>query len=79
MELLRKLGKWSYTSFLIIGVLNLSIKVLVRIWSMDIAVVLVTLLVCDKVKKENVYINAIDIFCILAFNKYFTGELIITN
>lgn len=46
---------------------------------MDIAVVLVTLLVCDKVKKENIYINAIDIFCILAFNKNFTGELIITN
>ena len=46
---------------------------------MDIAVVLVTLLVCDKVKKENVYINEINIFCILAFNKYFTGELIITN
>ena len=46
---------------------------------MDIAVVLVTLLVCDKVKKENININAIDIFCILAFNKYFTGELIITN
>ena len=46
---------------------------------MDIAVVLITLLVCDKVKKETVYINAINIFCILAFNKYFTGELIIRN